>query len=170
MACKVKGGIKSFYPRAVLQMARVLRPGGRLVMLSPSRQLLLQVPRPNTLPLAPPLPPPLPLPLPYPSPGARAAGAAVDCRGAARRQLRRLASVPRALAPHAHPRPDPPSAHREWQHARRARLRPPRPVERRARRRGRARSTELTLAPHRPLRGTGGRLRRHVKNIQLIAQ
>ena len=44
MACKVKGGIKSFYPRAVLQMARVLRPGGRLVMLSPSRQLLLQVP------------------------------------------------------------------------------------------------------------------------------
>ena len=50
MACKVKGGIKSFYPRAVLQMARVLRPGGRLVMLSPSRQLLLQVPRPSTFP------------------------------------------------------------------------------------------------------------------------
>ena len=43
MACKVKGGIKQFYPRAVLQMARVLRPEGRLVLLSPSRQLLMQV-------------------------------------------------------------------------------------------------------------------------------
>ena len=43
MACKVKGGLRICYPRSVLQMARVLRPGGRLVMLSPSRQLLLHV-------------------------------------------------------------------------------------------------------------------------------
>ena len=40
MVCKVKHGVRHLYPLATREMARVMRPGGRLVMLSPSKQLM----------------------------------------------------------------------------------------------------------------------------------